>query len=40
MTFWELALQLRILDDEKQILISAPPLKAKNYDFTKAYISY
>lgn len=24
-----------ILDDEKQILISAPPLKAKNYDFTK-----
>lgn len=24
-----------ILDDEKQILISAPPLKAKNYDFTR-----
>lgn len=24
-----------ILDDEKQILISAPPLKAKNYDFAK-----
>ena len=24
-----------ILDDEKQILISVPPLKAKNYDFTK-----
>lgn len=24
-----------ILDDEKQILISAPPLKARNYDFTK-----
>lgn len=24
-----------ILDDEKQILISAPPLKVKNYDFTK-----
>jgi predicted NBD/HSP70 family sugar kinase len=24
-----------ILDDEKKILISAPPLKARNYDFTK-----
>lgn len=24
-----------ILDDEKRILISAPPLKAKNYDFTR-----
>lgn len=24
-----------ILDDEKQILISAPPLKAKNYDITR-----
>lgn len=24
-----------ILDDEKKILISAPPLKAKNYDFTR-----
>lgn len=24
-----------ILDDEKQILISAPPLKVKNYDFTR-----
>ena len=28
-----------ILDDEKQILISAPPLKAKNYDFTRLILA-